>query len=164
MRTLQVLSAAFSMILLTVSQAQAAPKVNDLLDATSDTTQCRLLPSNPYLEKKVDSDFKIGSNLIADVYVLGNGIKNPTWIYIVKDVKTKKIVTNLYLAYEGSNAKSPRSWQPALGTCGGLMTQTVFVGTPDNTQIKKQLGVFTLTQPWGALTTTVPSYKNIVIK
>jgi hypothetical protein len=166
MRYLQVLSAALILLSVTVAQAYASAKVNDLLDATSDTKECKLLPSNPYLEKKVSSNFPLNAKktLVADVYQLGTGVKNPTWVYIVKDVKTKKTVGNLYLAYEGSNLpygpKMVHAWQPAIGTCGFLKKQRVIVGN----HINQSLGNFFLTQPVGDLTTQVPSFKSLRIQ
>jgi hypothetical protein len=149
-----------------VLPANAGVKVDNLLEASSDTNQCKLLPSNPNLLKKVATGFALNPNkgLVADVYMLNEGVKNPSWFYIVKDVKTKKTVANIYLAYEGSNypygKKMQHAWQPAIGTCGGFKTQRVIVGN----HINKTLGNFFLTQPVGDYTTQVPNYKSLRIQ
>jgi hypothetical protein len=169
MKSIKFFAITAILIVSNVLPANAAGKkvqVNDLLDATSDTTACKLLPTNPYLEKKVSSNFPLDvkKTLVADVYQIGTGVKNPSWVYIVKNVKTKKIVANLYLAYEGSNLpygpKMVHAWQPAIGTCGGLKTERVIVGN----HINKTLGNFFLTQPVGDLTTQVPNFKSLRIQ
>jgi hypothetical protein len=149
------------------SNAQAGVIETTLQNATSDTNMCKLV-NKPEIGKKIASNFplNLSKGLTADVYDTNTGLQRPGWFYVVK---TKgKVTANILLAYEGSNSpfgpKNLRSWQPALGSCAGFKSQTVYVGTPANTQIKKQLGSFILTQPWGQLTTATPNYKNIFIK
>jgi hypothetical protein len=166
MKSIQLIALASVLLASLNLPANAGVKVNDLLDATSDTNQCKLVGSNPDLLKKVSTNLPVNAQktLIADVYMLGEGVKNPSWFYIVKDAKTKKPVANIYLAYEGSNypygKKMQHAWQPAIGTCGGFKTQRVIVGN----HINKTLGNFFLTQPVGDLTTQKPDFKSLRIQ
>ncbi len=164
--TIQV-TATVLFALLVASSAQARAIETTLQNSTSDTDTCKIV-SIPEFGKKVLTNLPINlsKGLTADVYDTNTGLQEPSWFYVIKN--KGKVTANIIVAYEGSNlpfgTKNERSWQPALGSCGGLKTQTVIVGTPSNVQIKKPLGSYIMLQSWSKLTTTTPNPKNITIK